>query len=75
MVIAKEITDEVDKMPQFPQNLLTLQQNLNDPNCDYNTISEIPKDLNVQTLEIGGRNTISEIPNRYKGYIKNITQQ
>ncbi len=39
--IAKEITDEIEKMPQFPESILRLQKELANPNSDFNSISKI----------------------------------
>ena len=51
-IITAEITAEIDKMPQFPESILRLQQNLNNPNCNFESISEIIKTDSSLTTEI-----------------------
>jgi putative nucleotidyltransferase with HDIG domain len=51
-IIAQEITNEIESMPQFPENILRLQKNLSDPNCDYNSVANIIKTDTSLTTEI-----------------------
>ncbi len=43
VIIAREVTNEIESMPQFPESILRLQKNLSDPNSDYNSVAEIIK--------------------------------
>lgn len=38
-VIASEIAEEMERMPQFPESIIKLQQELSDPNCSFNSIA------------------------------------
>lgn len=40
-IITKEIVKEINSMPQFPDNILRLQTELNDPDCNFNRISDL----------------------------------
>lgn len=51
-VIADEITNEIQQMPQFPKSIIALQKELSDPNCSFKSIAEkISSDLTL-TAEI-----------------------
>jgi putative nucleotidyltransferase with HDIG domain len=50
--IAEEITREIERMPQFPESLMRLQKNLNDPNADFNSVANIIKTDATLTTEI-----------------------
>lgn len=39
-VIAEEIVKEVESLPQFPDSILRLQNELRDPECNFNRISD-----------------------------------
>ena len=52
MLLAKEITDEIANMPQFPEGILRLQKELADPNCDFHSIAGIVKQDSALTTEI-----------------------
>src|SRR4030042_2028327 len=36
LAIAQEIVTEIERMPQFPESVVRLTKNLNDPNADFN---------------------------------------
>lgn len=38
-IIASEIADEMERMPQFPESIIALQQELSDPNCSFSSIA------------------------------------
>lgn len=49
-IIADEIVKEIDSMPQFPDNIQRLQVELNDPDCNFNRISDLVlSDTNLST--------------------------
>jgi putative nucleotidyltransferase with HDIG domain len=50
--IAEEIAQEIERMPQFPDSLMRLQKNLNDPNADFNSVANIIKTDSALTTEI-----------------------
>ncbi len=39
-LIASEITNEIDQMPQFPESITTLQKELGNPNCSFKSIAD-----------------------------------
>lgn len=50
--IANSIVDEIDSMPQLPENIKLLQMELNDPTCSFPRISDlILSDTNL-TMEV-----------------------
>ncbi|MCG8568695.1 MAG: HDOD domain-containing protein, partial [Spirochaetes bacterium] len=50
--IAKEITAKIEKMPQFPESIIRLQSEVNNPNADFHSIAEIIKTDTSLTTEI-----------------------
>ncbi len=50
--IAEEIAQEIERMPQFPESLMRLQKNMNDPNADFNSVANIIKTDSALTTEI-----------------------
>ena len=69
-LIADEIASEIIQMPQFPESIVTLQRELSDPNCSFESIADtISSDLTL-TAEIMrianspvymGRNKVTDI--------------
>jgi len=51
-VIADAIAGELDKMPQFPSNIQTLQRELSNPDCNFSTVSEAVNSDPVLSAEI-----------------------
>jgi len=51
-ILAKEITDEMDSMPQFPEGILRLQKALADTNCDFESLARIISQDSALTTEI-----------------------
>ena len=39
-IIANEIANEIQQMPQFPESIISLQNELSDPNCSFNSIAD-----------------------------------
>lgn len=39
-IIASEIAEEMESMPQFPDSIVKLQQELSDPNCSFSSIAD-----------------------------------
>ena len=39
-IIAHEITNEIQQMPQFPESIVSLQNELSDPNCSFQSIAD-----------------------------------
>lgn len=39
-IIADEIAREIESMPQFPESIASLQKELGDPNCSFNSIAD-----------------------------------
>lgn len=40
VVIASEIANEISKMPQFPESIISLQKELGSPNCSFESIAD-----------------------------------
>ncbi|MBI9099122.1 MAG: HDOD domain-containing protein [Spirochaetaceae bacterium] len=38
-IIADEITNEIQQMPQFPESIVSLQKELSEPNCSFKSIA------------------------------------
>jgi len=48
--IAEEIAREITQMPQFPESVMALQKELNDPNCSFESIADtVSSDLSLST--------------------------
>jgi putative nucleotidyltransferase with HDIG domain len=52
LFIAQEIVTEIERMPQFPESIVRLSKNLNDPNADFNSVAAIIKTDPSLTTEI-----------------------
>jgi putative nucleotidyltransferase with HDIG domain len=52
LVIAQEIVTEIERMPQFPESIVRLTKNLNDPNADFNSVAAIIRTDPSLTTEI-----------------------
>lgn len=54
-VIADEIIKEINELPQFPDSILRLQKELNDPECNFHRISDLvisDSSLSAEVLRI-----------------------
>lgn len=54
-IIAEEIIKEINELPQFPDSILRLQKELNDPECNFHRISELvisDSSLSAEVLRI-----------------------
>lgn len=71
-VIAGAIANEIELMPQFPQSIIHLQKELNNPNCSFNSVAEtIKTDLSLSAEII----RIANSPvYRLKNKIENVNQ-
>jgi putative nucleotidyltransferase with HDIG domain len=70
VVIASEIANEITKMPQFPESIISLQKELGNPNCSFESVAaKISSDpaLTAEILRIANspvykvRNKINDI--------------
>ncbi|HEQ71529.1 MAG TPA: HDOD domain-containing protein [Spirochaetia bacterium] len=52
MMIAQEITAEIERMPQFPESVIRLNKNLQDPNADFGSVAAIIKTDPSLTTEV-----------------------
>ena len=51
-IIAQEIIKEIDEIPQFPEAILRIQKELNNPNCNFNSLADIIKADSNLTAEV-----------------------
>ncbi len=71
VVLAEEISKEILQMPQFPQSILNLQNELRDPNCSFESVARTIKsdsNLSAEILRIANSPVY-----RFKSKITEIT--